>query len=123
MRNIKLIFTIIFFLCIYIYIFLLYSSSAHLISKYRPNCPIIGVTRNEIAARQMHLWRGLFPVLINEPKKLELVAGDAWIQDVENRVQKALDIAEIQGFIRRGDNIVVVTGWRGVIILLLFFLT
>ncbi len=51
----------------------------------------------------MHLWRGLFPLLIDEPKPLGLVAGDAWIQDVENRVQNALD----------GDNIILVTGWRG----------
>ena len=88
-------------------------SSAHLMSKYRPRCPIIGVTRNEIAARQMHLWRGIFPLLIEEPKPLGLVSGDAWIQDVENRIKKALEAAEVRGVSKKGDNIVIVTGWRG----------
>ena len=82
-------------------------------SKYRPHCPIIGVTRNEIAARQMHLWRGLYPLHINEPKTSQHVSGDHWMLDVENRVQKALDFAQQQGFVKKGDNVVVVTGWRG----------
>jgi pyruvate kinase len=84
-----------------------------LIAKYRPRCPIIGVTRNEIAARQMHLWRGLFPVLIQEPKPLGLVEGDEWISDVELRVQEAIAICKAEGFSKKGDNIIVVTGWRG----------
>lgn len=61
----------------------------------------------------MHLWRGLFPVYINEPKPTGLVAGDAWISDVESRVKRALDIATSEGFSKKGDNIIVVTGWRG----------
>jgi pyruvate kinase len=87
--------------------------SAHLVSRYRPRCPIIGVTRNEVAARQMHLWCGLFPLFIEDEKPVGLVSGDAWMQDVENRVQKALDLAINLGFCKKGDNIVVVTGWRG----------
>ncbi len=89
------------------------NSSAHLVSRYRPRCPIIGVTRNEVAARQMHLWCGLFPLLCEDEKPVGLVSGDAWMQDVENRVQKALDLAINLGFCKKGDNIVVVTGWRG----------
>lgn len=37
--------------------------SARLISKYRPNVPIIVVTRNPQTARQVHLHRGCFPFL------------------------------------------------------------
>lgn len=37
--------------------------SAHLISKYRPDCPIICVTRHQQVARQCHLYRGLFPAI------------------------------------------------------------
>lgn len=87
--------------------------SAHLVSRYRPRCPIIGVTRNEVAARQMHLWCGLFPLLVDDQKVTGLVSGDAWIQDVENRVQKAIDLGTLLDFLKKGDNVVVVTGWRG----------
>lgn len=36
-------------------------NSARLISKYRPQAPIIVVTRNPQTARQVHLYRGCFP--------------------------------------------------------------
>ena len=61
----------------------------------------------------MHLWRGLFPLLILDTKPHGLVAGDQWIQDVENRIQMALDVAQAEGFSKKGDSIVVVTGGRG----------
>lgn len=38
-------------------------SSAGLVSRYRPMAPIIAITREEQAARQMHLFRGVHPVL------------------------------------------------------------
>lgn len=82
-------------------------------SKYRPRCPIIGVTRNPVAARQMHLWRGLYPYMFTGEKLTDQTHGDEWISDVENRVQKAIETAIAQGFSRRGDTMVVLTGWRG----------
>jgi pyruvate kinase len=36
--------------------------SAHLVSKYRPRCPIIAVTRHAQVARQCHLFRGILPI-------------------------------------------------------------
>jgi len=36
--------------------------SAHLISKYKPRCPIIAITRESQVARQCHLRRGLLPI-------------------------------------------------------------
>lgn len=36
--------------------------SAHLISKYKPRCPIIAVTRYSVTARQCHLYRGILPI-------------------------------------------------------------
>ncbi|KMQ85133.1 pyruvate kinase [Lasius niger] len=36
--------------------------SAHLISKYRPRCPIIAVTKFRQVARQAHLYRGILPL-------------------------------------------------------------
>ncbi|CAB3381914.1 Hypothetical predicted protein [Cloeon dipterum] len=37
--------------------------SAHLMSKYRPRCPIIAVTRYAQVARQCHLYRGILPLI------------------------------------------------------------
>ncbi|XP_072939865.1 uncharacterized protein [Epargyreus clarus] len=37
--------------------------SAHTVSKYKPRCPVIGVTRYPPIGRQMHLWRGIMPVI------------------------------------------------------------
>lgn len=36
--------------------------SAHLLSKYRPRCPIIAVTRFHQVARQCHLYRAILPL-------------------------------------------------------------
>lgn len=35
--------------------------SAQLLAKFRPVCPIIAVTWNAQVARQLHLFRGIFP--------------------------------------------------------------
>lgn len=85
--------------------------TAHLLSKYRPACPIIAVTRNASAARQMHLWRGVFPYLVNTPKPD--ASGESWITDVEDRIKLAMENAESLGLAVKGRNIVIVTGWRG----------
>lgn len=60
--------------------------SAHLLSRYRPRAPIIAVTRNAQTARQAHLWRGIFPVLYTKP------AHDVWAEDVDMRVNFAMDM-------------------------------
>ncbi len=73
-----------------------------------------GVTRNQVAARQMHLWRGCFPILITEPKPVsDLIEGELWLQDVDFRIQRAVDYIKKIGFSSQGDNIVLLTGWRG----------
>ena len=86
--------------------------SAHTMSKFRPRCPIIAVTKNEAVARQMHLWRGCFPIHIKDSKISE-TSGETWLQDVESRIQKAIEISKKVGFSEQDDNIVIVTGWRG----------
>jgi pyruvate kinase len=88
--------------------------SAHMISKYRPRCPIIAVTRNEIAARQMHLWRGCYPLLITKPKPYtDLVEGEQWLKDVDYRIQTAIERTKSIGFSDKGDQLIIITGWRG----------
>ncbi|KAG7454073.1 hypothetical protein MATL_G00263920 [Megalops atlanticus] len=80
--------------------------SAHLISKYRPRAPIMAITRNEQTARQCHLYRGIFPVLYNKP------AHDVWAEDVDLRVNFAMEMGKARGFFKPGDVVIVLTGWR-----------
>ncbi|TRY84794.1 hypothetical protein DNTS_008976 [Danionella cerebrum] len=79
--------------------------SAHLLSRYRPRCPIIAVTRNAQVARQSQLLRGVFPALFKAPPT------EIWADDVDNRVTFAMDIGKARGFFRSGDMVIVVTGW------------
>ncbi|XP_043199202.1 pyruvate kinase-like [Amphibalanus amphitrite] len=80
--------------------------TAHLLSKYRPRCPIVAVTRFPQVARQCHLYRGIFP-LIHTPERVP-----DWLQDVEARVQSAIGYGKGQRFINTGDPVVIITGWQ-----------
>uniref|UniRef100_A0A6B2EFJ3 Pyruvate kinase n=1 Tax=Phlebotomus kandelakii TaxID=1109342 RepID=A0A6B2EFJ3_9DIPT len=80
--------------------------SAHLVSKYRPRCPIIAVTRYPQTARQCHLYRGILPLIYEEQ-----ALGD-WLKDVDVRVQFGMNFGNSRGFIKKGDPVIVVTGWR-----------
>ncbi|KAM9765598.1 pyruvate kinase PKM isoform 3-T3 [Menidia menidia] len=80
--------------------------SAHLISRYRPRAPILAVTRNAQTARQAHLYRGIFPVLYTTP------ANDVWAEDVDMRVNFAMEMGKARGFFKEGDVVIVLTGWR-----------
>lgn len=80
--------------------------SAHLISKYRPRCPIIAITRCAKAARQAHLYRGILPYVYDQPK------NEDWPKDVDTRIQTGINLGKQLSVIASGDSIVVVTGWK-----------
>ncbi|NIG60340.1 Pyruvate kinase isozyme M1 [Pontoporia blainvillei] len=80
--------------------------SAHQVSRYRPRAPIIAVTRNHQTARQAHLYRGIFPVLCKDPVQ------EAWAEDVDLRVNLAMNVGKARGFFKTGDVVIVLTGWR-----------
>uniref|UniRef100_T1J3S2 Pyruvate kinase n=1 Tax=Strigamia maritima TaxID=126957 RepID=T1J3S2_STRMM len=80
--------------------------SAHLISKYRPRCPILAVTRYDQPARQCHLWRGILPIHFTEPREND------WTADIDKRIQFAIDQGKKRGFMKSGDAVIVITGWR-----------
>ena len=55
-----------------------------LVAKYKPNVPIVMVTRNPRAARFSHLYRGVFPFVYDESSDSE------WTIDVEKRINLSL---------------------------------
>ena len=71
--------------------------TARMISKYRPNCTIIGECLTEKVCRQLNLEWGVEPVLITEE------------QDASQLFEKAVDVAEAAGFVSKGE-LVVLTG-------------
>merc|ERR1719348_2437720 len=81
-------------------------ATSHRVSKYKPHCPILSVTRYHQPARQMQLYRGCIPLLYEKER-----AND-WMKDVDDRVQYAIDFGKRSNFMKGGDNVVVITGWR-----------
>ncbi|KAH8325092.1 hypothetical protein KR074_010610 [Drosophila pseudoananassae] len=80
--------------------------SATLISKFRPRCPILALTRCERTARWVYIHRGILPVVYtSEP-------SNDYTTDVDARVQFALTIAKKADIINDGDPIVIVSAWK-----------
>jgi pyruvate kinase len=104
-------------------IFLGIFRTGRLLARCRPPCPIIAVTRNPRSAPQMHLNYGLFPLLYKgeffSERQFEffrIVPSDDrdtdWPTDVDNRINYGIEVAKSRGFVKSGDFVVVVTGWR-----------
>lgn len=79
--------------------------TCRLVSKYKPNVPIMMVTRNSRAARYSHLYRGVYPFIYTKDKV------ENWQEDVENRLRWAVSEAIELGIIKKGDSIVTIQGW------------
>jgi len=73
-------------------------STARRISKFRPNCPIIGGTTSEIVCRQMNLSWGVTPMLIEEKNNSDEL--------FEHAVFKAKD----NGYVNDNDIVVITAG-------------
>lgn len=80
--------------------------SGRLISKYRPSCDIIVVTRAPHVARQSHLFRGCFPFLYDLERK------QPWENDVNMRFKWAIEKAKANGLVSTGDLVIAVHGWK-----------
>jgi pyruvate kinase len=84
--------------------------SARLISKYRPVCPIIMITRNPSSSRYAHLYRGVYPFLFPEAKPDFTKVN--WQEDVDRRIKWGLSKAIGLGILNEGETVVVVQGWK-----------
>lgn len=87
-------------------------TTARLIAKYRPACPILVVTRSVHVARLCHLYRACYPVLTVE-KEGDFSSEVEWQRDVDNRINYALNWAKSAGVISPGETAVAVQGWKG----------
>ncbi|KAK9461387.1 pyruvate kinase [Lipomyces oligophaga] len=83
-------------------------TTARLCSKYRPTCPILMVTRNALAARYSHLYRGVYPFLYDGPKVTDPAL---WSEDVEHRLKWGMDQAVELGILGRGEVVIAIQGW------------
>jgi len=80
--------------------------SAQMMSAYHPRCPILAVTRCGQTARQLHLHRGVVPVLYAGQHTTD------WTEDVDSRINYALDVGHDCQILKPGVLVVIVTGWR-----------
>ncbi|PWN45047.1 pyruvate kinase [Ceraceosorus guamensis] len=85
-------------------------NTARLVSKYRPRCPILVITRDEHTARDVHLYRGCYPFLYPYLRPRD---DSKWQEDVDNRIKYGLAEALKLGIVEKGDVVVALQGWRG----------
>jgi len=72
--------------------------TARMISKFRPNCPILGCTTSESVYRHMSLMWGVKPLLMEER------------DDSEELFDEALQVAEATGMVNKGELVVITSG-------------
>lgn len=72
--------------------------TARMVSKYRPDCPIVGACLTDKVYRQLALSWGVIPLLIEEKTQ------------AEELFDYAVDAAEEAGFIESGDVVVITAG-------------
>ena len=79
-------------------------TTSRLLSKYRPEVPVILVSRNDRAAKMAHLNRGVYPFVYTKPENKD------WSADVEARFAYGVEEAKKFGFVQSGDAVVFVQG-------------
>jgi len=82
-------------------------TTTRLVSKYRPRCPIITVTRSSHTARTSHLYRGSYPLVYETDR-----AQGEWQEDVDARILWAMDQARSMGLVKAGMNVIAIQGWK-----------
>ncbi|CAH8498963.1 unnamed protein product [Schistosoma turkestanicum] len=80
--------------------------SALAIASFHPSCPVVAIMRRPEIARKCHSIRGIHPFVYTGEKLSE------WSDDMDARLNAAVDFAKMRGFINPGDQIIVVTGQK-----------
>ncbi|XOQ48869.1 MAG: pyruvate kinase [Eubacteriales bacterium] len=72
--------------------------TARMISKYRPECPIISGTTDETVQRQMNLSWGVVPILVDEK------------DNTDELFDHVVNVARGKGLLKNGDLVVITAG-------------
>ncbi|XP_016914153.3 pyruvate kinase [Apis cerana] len=80
--------------------------SAVLLSMYRPRCPILAVTRYGVVARWLMLYFGIHSLHYKEESLSD------WSKDIQTRIQTGIDSLRKKKYIKVGDAVVIISGWR-----------
>lgn len=72
--------------------------TARMVSKYRPNAPIIAVTYDPIVMRQLSLVWGVYPVITKA------------VSSTDEMIEEAVKTALASGFVKEGDIVVITAG-------------
>lgn len=73
-------------------------STARMVSKYKPECPIIAVTPNEKVARKLALNWGVFPICARK------------FESTDEMITESVNKAKECGYVENGDLVVVAAG-------------
>ncbi len=91
--------------------------TAQAVARFRPEVPILVVTRNASTARQLMLHRGCIAFHFSGHGKASIEAATEeltnWQIDVDSRIQWAIDQGKRMGIIRGGKHIIAIQGWKG----------
>ncbi len=73
-------------------------ATARMVSKYRPDCPVIALTPSFFTWRELALVWGVYPLIC------------PFTTDVEDSVSNGLSIVREQGLVKGGENVVFTSG-------------
>ncbi|MBV7329666.1 pyruvate kinase [Chloroflexi bacterium TSY] len=77
-------------------------NTAKLISAFRPGAPVIAITPNERAHRQLCLYWGTYPLVTKEI-----------FNTTDEVIEDAMEIAQKHGYVQTGDMVVITGGMAG----------
>lgn len=72
--------------------------TARMISRYRPQVPIVACTMSQKVYQQLAMSWGVIPCLIDK------------MDNIDSLFDKAIDIAAIEGIVNPGDKVVLTAG-------------
>ncbi len=73
-------------------------ATARILSKYRPDCPIIGLTTDEISCRHMNMSWGVLPGIIEE------------MDNTDALISRAIEVSLEKGYLKKDDLVVITAG-------------
>ena len=73
-------------------------ATAKRLSQCRPECPIVAITPDDKVAKQLIFSWGVFPILADK------------MESTDEMMEKSVMIAEENGFVKKGDTVVIAAG-------------